>query len=276
MLKFFTLIVLSFEKENIFKNMSKFQIASKPGHRSSEHLFVLKSVFALYNSRKKGLIISSFDLKSFFDTENLFDCMNELYRSEVKGKTYRLLFEVNKKAKLKVNTPVGISESKETGPNIQQGSVDGAITSSVNIDKGVNDAFASSDCEVVYVDLPLKPQIFMDDIFRMAEDRESAQFANTVMEEMVEKKLLSFNNDKSCYTFMGNKTARKRLKAQCVESPLMLNGDKMKEVKVVKYLGDYLCQDLEESVHQTVVKRLGLAKHAAYELRTIIEDTRVV
>ena len=114
--KFFSLIVTSFAKENIFNNMSKFQIACRPGHRPSEHLFVLKSVFALYNSRKQGLIISSFDLKSFFDTENLFDCMNELYRSEVKGKTYRLMFQMNKKAYIKVKTPVGVSQSKETGP----------------------------------------------------------------------------------------------------------------------------------------------------------------
>ena len=55
----------------------------------------------------------------------------------------------------------------------------------------------------------------MDDIFRAAENRDSAQFANNAMEEMVEKKLLSFNNDKSCYTIVGNKASRDKLKSQC-------------------------------------------------------------
>ena len=167
-LKFFSLIVTSFAKENIIENMSKFQIACKPGHRPSEHLFVLKSVLALYTSRKQGLILSSFDLKSFFDTENLFDCMNELHRNKVRGKVYRLLFNMNKKAQIKVNTSVGISQSKETGPNVQQGTVEAAIISSSSVDGGVNDAFVSSDCEITYYNLNLYPQRYMDDIFRMA------------------------------------------------------------------------------------------------------------
>ena len=90
----------------------------------------------------------------------------------------------------------------------------------------------------------------------------------------INKQLLSFNNDKSSYTILGNKKARKKLKEQCDKSPLVLNGEFMKETNAVKILGDFICLDLGESVHQTVMRRLGLAKHAAYELRTIVEDTR--
>ena len=55
--KFFSQIVMSHAKENLYKNMSKYQIACKPGHRPSEHLFVLKSVFELYQKSNKGLIL---------------------------------------------------------------------------------------------------------------------------------------------------------------------------------------------------------------------------
>ena len=48
----------------------------------------------------------------------------------------------------------------------------------------------------------------------------------------------------------------------------------MTEVKVTKYLGDCLAPSLEDSVHQTVLKRIGLANHSIYEIRTIIEDSR--
>ena len=48
--KVFSQIVLYHAKDNLLKNMSKYQIACKPGHRPSEHLFVLKSVFAQYKS----------------------------------------------------------------------------------------------------------------------------------------------------------------------------------------------------------------------------------
>ena len=42
----------------------------------------------------------------------------------------------------------------------------------------------------------------------------------------------------------------------------------------MKYLGDYISHSLEESVHQTVMRRLGVAKQAIYEIRTVIEDRR--
>ena len=48
----------------------------------------------------------------------------------------------------------------------------------------------------------------------------------------------------------------------------------MTEVKVLKYLGDHLSVNLEESVYQTVIKRVVIAKHAIFEIRSVIEDTR--
>ena len=154
---------------------------------------------------------------------------------------------MNKKATIRVNTPVGTSQPKETGPNVQQGTVEAGVISSGSIDKGVNDTFASSDCELKYLELTINPQIYMDDIFRMAENRDSAQYANNAMKDMVERKLLSFNNDKSSYTLIGNKNARTKLRIQCSNSPLILNGEPMKEVTSVKILGDFICQDLEET-----------------------------
>ena len=84
--KFFGQIVMECVKEPIFNNMSKFQIACRPGHRPSEHLFVVKSVINYYRNIKKGIIATSFDLKKFFDIENLEDCMNSLYQLNAKGK----------------------------------------------------------------------------------------------------------------------------------------------------------------------------------------------
>ena len=44
--------------------MSKYQIACKPGHRASEHLFVVKSVLSYYKEKKKGMIASGYDFKN--------------------------------------------------------------------------------------------------------------------------------------------------------------------------------------------------------------------
>ena len=148
--KVFSQIVLYHAKDNLLKNMSKYQIACKPGHRPSEHLFVLKSVFAQYKKNKKGLILSGYDISTFFDSEDIYDVLGEVYTNDVKGKVYRLLFELNKNARIEVNTPVGTSQSADTGPIVTQGSVEAGVMSSVSIDNGTNVTFVNSDCEVFY------------------------------------------------------------------------------------------------------------------------------
>ena len=125
--------------------MSKYQIATKPGHRASEHLYVIKSLLSLIQMKKKAMIISMWDLKTFFDTENLYDCMNELYRSQIKGKMYRLMYKMNQKMIISIKTPLGKTESKETDSGLGQGTVEGAIVSSVSLDNGVTEEFSEEE-----------------------------------------------------------------------------------------------------------------------------------
>ena len=77
------------------EKLSKFQIGSIPGHRPQEHIFSIKSIIALFNSRKKGLLLCLYDVKQFFDKENLRDCCRELYKLGIRGKLYRLTFNLN-------------------------------------------------------------------------------------------------------------------------------------------------------------------------------------
>ena len=105
-------------------------------------------------------------MKTFFDVENLHDCMNELYERELNGKIYRLIFEMNKDTRIKVKTPVGVTKTKEVGPTVTQGSVDAALVSASSLDKGVDKEFNSEtneeSIEVKYKDLvPLFPWMIL-------------------------------------------------------------------------------------------------------------------
>ena len=84
--KFFGQMVLLEVKNQLIRSMTKFQIACKSGHRPSEHLFVLKSVFANFKKQKKPLLVTSIDVSKFFDTETIFDCLDAIYNYKVKGK----------------------------------------------------------------------------------------------------------------------------------------------------------------------------------------------
>ena len=134
--KFFEHILLKLAKPNIVSGTSKFQIGAIPLHRVQEHLFTLKSVISLYSYLGITLILQLCDISKNFDRESLRDALNAIYLSGVKGKVYKLLFELNKDTQIRIKSSAGISDVRVTGENVAQGSVSGALISSNNILKG--------------------------------------------------------------------------------------------------------------------------------------------
>ena len=59
----------------------------------------------------------------------------------------------------------------------------------------------------------------------------------------------------------GDRKARKRIETQLSKTPLYLNGRNITQVNILWYLGDMVTHNLEDSVHQTIMKRVGLLKH---------------
>ena len=96
------------------------------------------------------IIVQFFDISKFFDRESLRDGMNTIYNAGICGKLYRLWFKMNSKTKIRVKSGVGYSNIKESGENIGQGTVGGAIISAANLDDGVTNYFEDSTDEVSY------------------------------------------------------------------------------------------------------------------------------
>ena len=273
--KYFGHLVVSAAKEKMIDNMTKFQIGTKPGHRAQEHLFVLKSVLALHLKYNKTVILSMWDVSKFFDREALSDCMNELYKNNIRGKLYRLLYQMNKNTRICVQTPVGLTNEKDTGEGVGQGTLEGALISAVNLDNGVDDFFRDSEYEATYEEVDLQPLLYQDDVARLSMDLESAQMGNDRMENMAETKLLNYNLEKSCFIVFGDRKARQKINEELVSRPLMLCGANMVQEEQAKYLGDQLCGlGLAESADATVRKRRGLVIMSIFEIRTVLEDCR--
>ena len=119
--KLFSHIVVNKIKPVIEENISPFQIGAIPGHRPEEHLFVFKSVLALVEENDEAISSQLVDLAKFFDSEWLVDIMSEMYRGKIRGKPYRLIYELNKRTNITVRTSVGDSKSIETKENMAQG-----------------------------------------------------------------------------------------------------------------------------------------------------------
>ena len=133
------------------------------------------------------------------------DTLSEVYKNNVKGKVYRLLYQMNKDTHIRVKTPVGYTEERSTGEGIGQGTLEGAVLSSVNLDGGVRDYFKDSCHEVNYADIQLGPLLYQDDIKRLSDDIPAAQLGVYKLEQIAESKLLDFNIVKSSFLVIGSK-----------------------------------------------------------------------
>ena len=101
-------------------------------------------------SQGKSIIVNYFDLKKYFDSEVLLDAMDSLYKSNIKGKLYRLIYQLNKNNLIQIKTPVGVTAEFRTGENVTQGSVGGGLISSINLAIPVEASFQNSENKVQY------------------------------------------------------------------------------------------------------------------------------
>lgn len=272
--KFFGHMVASSIKPIISDNISPFQIGAMPGHRVQEHLFSIKSVIAMKESNKESVALLISDLAKYFDSESLTDVLDELYKLNVRGRLYKLVYELNKNTRIKVRTNVGETKEILTGENVAQGSLEGSLISSGAIGKGVEDFFEGSEYEASYGPLTLNPFQLQDDILRLCEDTESAQKGNYRLETMAELKLLSFNLEKCKVVIMGEKTAKEKLEDEFTKKPPTLNGKAIEISNHEPYLGDVLGSNVSESITLTIKRRTGLIKKSIFEIKAIVEDSR--
>ena len=119
---------------------------------------------------------------------------------------------MNKGNIIKIRTGVGISNSETTGENIGQGTIGGALLSSLNLDMGVQSSFKSSSSEISYGAIRLQPLIFQDDLARICTSVQAAQAGNDKVAEVTNSKQLEINIDKSSFIILGNKNKVKELK----------------------------------------------------------------
>ena len=273
--KGFESLVIEKAKPKIVQKCSKFQIGGLPGHQSAEHLFTLKSIIGLFLSQGKSIIVNYFDLKKYFDSEVLLDAMDSLYKSNIKGKLYRLIYQLNKNNLIQIKTPVGVTAEFRTGENVTQGSVGGGLISSINLAIPVEASFQNSEYEVQYGEIRMNPIIYQDDLARGAGSVESAQAGIDRIETCMETKMLDLHDEKSCFLVFGKGKSLENMNNDLLQTPLKLYGRTMIQKIKEKYLGDiFHCGGLAASARATVDARAANLRSGAVEVRAIVEDCR--
>ena len=138
-------LVVGKMKEPLVSRSSIYQIGGLPGHSILEHLLVIKTILARMEEIGEGIIFLVIDLVSFFDREDIFDCLETLEELEVNEKARRIWYLLNKDTKIVVKTAFGTTEEAEVGDCLAQGTSGAGLISAANLDKGLQKFFNTSN-----------------------------------------------------------------------------------------------------------------------------------
>jgi hypothetical protein len=260
----------------LIEKSSIYQIGGQPGHRSEEHVFILKSVIAKYRSEGKQIIIQSSDLEKFFDKEMLEDAVLTCIKRGANTKACRLWYNLNRNTKIRVRTGAGMTEYTEAGAIVGQGTIGGGLVSQGVIDEGIKDNFAPvGGDELIYGLVPMAPLIFMDDVIHGAETVKDARIANLRMDRTVKQLNLRLNKDKTVCCVMGSYRQRENVRKELTVNPLMCGDFETVLKDKFKWLGQILStKGLADSVGETISSREGKIRGACLEISQIVNDWR--
>ena len=74
------------------------------------------------------------DYKQMFDSECLFECMNDLFEAGVDDDVFSLIYEANKENQVAVKTPNRLSRRENFREIVMQGDVLAPLISSLQVD----------------------------------------------------------------------------------------------------------------------------------------------
>ena len=260
-------------KTNIVNATPHFQLGGKPGASSGEHLMVLKTWMKMLEQTNGKGIFQCWDMSKFFDKESLLDCLNTLKTAaDIDNKSYRLWYKLNENTEISVKTSVGESATATIPNTIGQGSVGAALVSSLNIGDAMAEVFKNIATTSIGT-LGLNTLVFQDDISKMNDHLGQAREACTKIDNMLKRKQLSVNYDKSKFLIIGNSKYKKKVLKNIKKDPMIMGGQEIHHSSVEKYLGDLIHEKgCEQSIKETVKKRIQGLISKADEIIQIAES----
>ena len=266
-------LVVGKMKSDILKSSSKYQVGGQPGHAPEEHIFTIKSIWALLEKQNAGMIITLVDIVAFFDREDIYDVMETLHKIGTNKKAARVWYKLNEGTEISVKTASGVTETAYVGDCIGQGTAGGALVSQANLDLGLTEYFEHSKEEIYYGNIRLQPLAYQDDILKGSKDVLEAQVGNIRLTAMFKDKGLEAHPDKTCFIVCGSRNYKNKVAKDLEQNPLVFEDFPVKQKICDRYLGQMLHGlGLDESAEATVKERKGRIKGAALEIKSIIEE----
>ena len=124
----------------------------------------MKTLMAWAEHKGVGIIFLIMDIKSFFDKENIFDCLETMERLNINQKAVRVWYKLNKDTEVAVKTTCGMTKTATVGDCLGQGTAGAGLVSQANIDHGLDNYFISCKDVMMFGETRIQPLSYQDDV----------------------------------------------------------------------------------------------------------------
>ena len=169
------------------------QAGAKSNRSPADNVFLMRAVADHHKHTKKPLYVTAYDYEQAFDSLWVEDCILSLAKLEVSKEMLKLIYSLNKKAIVTVQTPFGETRAFETDPIVKQGTVLGSVLCSSSTAE-----YCGENVGVKMGDTSISSLLFVDDIIDLSDSLEECIKAHAKALSFSKRKKLTLSGTK-CY-----------------------------------------------------------------------------
>ena len=197
--KIFELILLTRLEKRIEMThpISPNQIGFKKGHRTGDHIFVLKSIIdKIIKSEKKKLYVAFIDFRKAYDTVNRSLLLLRIQRLGIKGLFYRNIKTIYNSISYLVKVHGGHLNAIPSYCGLKQGGILSSMLFNLYIDH-IKDIFDESCDPIRLLKDPLSHMLYADDLILLSTSEKGLKRCLSKLAEFCDKWQLEINISKS-------------------------------------------------------------------------------
>ena len=197
----------------IDSNMSDLNVGARRKKNIRNPIFVINGIIydVLSSKKKKAIDIQIMDYKQCFDYMWIEETMNDMFEAGVVDDQLALIYEANRKVKVAVKTPNGLSDRKTLNEIILQGDVFGPIECSVSVNTFGNECLEEGKHLYLYkgeVEIPILTMV--DDALSISECGYKTNMMNAFTYAKTNMKKLQYGVQK-CFKMHVGKSCYKEI-----------------------------------------------------------------
>ena len=259
-IKLYEKMILNRANPNIEKGMSRYQAGGRKNYSIKEHVFIVRSIINKHIYFNQPLLIEFIDLRKAFDKMVLKNVMLNLWEIGIKGKIWRVIYNINQKAIIRIKSNMGSTDELLIGEILKQGSVLAANLAALHTDS-LSKRFDHTGLGTHYGQELIPLLLYQDDIVKFDANNINMQKSNIILETFQNENKIEYHKSKS--VIMSTHTNN---------NIVTLNNVKVPVVTEYKYLGDIIAPD--NSLESLINERRNIISGTTAEIISISAETR--